>query len=163
MRHPLSARKAYATYGFMLGLCPPLGLFINKLSGRAASGDDALLGFGFCLMVSVVCAMVGMMTGSLLSGSLQRLDRSSWNRTVLLSLWCGAVWGGVTYGAGGLAFIGIGAIFGLLYGVPLGMAAFLLFTTLHRLLARGGMMDARHFWPLACGIALTLAALMFNL
>jgi hypothetical protein len=42
------------------------------------------------------------------------------------------------------------------------MLAFTLFTLLHRLLVRGDMIDARHFWPLACGITMLIAALVLN-
>jgi hypothetical protein len=46
--------------------------------------------------------------------------------------------------------------------LPFGLAGFLLFAICHRLLARGGMMDARHFWPVASGIALASAALILG-
>jgi hypothetical protein len=119
--------------------------------------------FGLCLLMNIVCAVVGMAMGSAMGRSLDNLKRKSWNKTVLLTLWYGALWGAVAGGAGGLLFFGFGAIVGIACAIPVGMAAFLLFTPLHRLLARGGMIDARHFWPLACGITMTIAALVLSL
>jgi hypothetical protein len=75
----------------------------------------------------------------------------------------GTVWGAVAGGAGGLVFFGIGSLFGIVCAVPVGIVAFTLFTPLHRLLARGGMIDARHFWPLACGINMIVSALILGM
>ena len=74
----------------------------------------------------------------------------------------GFAWGAITGAAGGAICFGIGAIFGALYAAPVGTLAFILFTPLHRLLARGGMIDARHFWPLACGVTMTITALILS-
>jgi hypothetical protein len=42
------------------------------------------------------------------------------------------------------------------------MLAFAAFAPLHRLLARGGMIDARHLAPLAWGINLAISALILS-
>ena len=75
----------------------------------------------------------------------------------------GAAWGAVAGFAGGLVFFGLGAIAGLICAVPVGIIAFTLFAPLHRLLARGGMIDARHFWPLACGVTMIISALILGI
>ncbi|MCA1555820.1 MAG: hypothetical protein LC747_03925 [Acidobacteria bacterium] len=33
---------------------------------------------------------------------------------------------------------------------------------LRLIMARGGMIDARHFWPLACGVVFTITALILS-
>ena len=82
---------------------------------------------------------------------------------ILNAMLTGLCWGLVTGAAGGLVAFGLGAIVGVICAVPIGVCAFVLFTTLHRPLARGGMIDARHFWPLACGITLTISALILGM
>ena len=72
------------------------------------------------------------------------------------------VWGAVTGAAGGALFFGIGAIFGVICALAVALPSFMVFTTFHRLLARGGMIDARHLRPLAWGVALTIAALILG-
>jgi hypothetical protein len=163
MRHPLPARKASAAFGLMLGTLPPAAIFGRIFHYGWTTVDRDLTLFGLCLLMNIVCAVVGMAMGAAMGRSLDNLKRASWNKTVLLSLWYGALWGAVAGGAGGLLFFGFGAIVGIACAIPVGMAAFLLFTPLHRLLARGGMIDARHFWPLACGITMTIAALVLSL
>ncbi len=75
----------------------------------------------------------------------------------------GILWALVTGAAGGAIFFGIGAIFGAVCAIPVGIAAFLIFTPIHRLLAHGGMIDARHFWPLALGIVAVITMLILRL
>lgn len=161
MRRPLPARKAYALFGLMLGAFPPATIFCRMFQYGWTKNDGLL--FGLCLLMNIVCAVVGYAMGCALGDSMHQLTRTSWNKMLLLSPLVGALWGAVAGGAGGLLFFGFGAIGGILCAVPVGMAAFLLFAPLHRLLARGGMIDARHFWPLACGIALPIAALVLSL
>jgi len=51
---------------------------------------------------------------------------------------------------------------GVFYALAVALPAFLVFTTLHRLLARGGMIEERHLWPLAWAVAATPAALVLS-
>lgn len=162
MRHPLDAPNVYAVFGLLLGTFPAAAIFSRIFRYGLDSSSDSWLMFFLCLMVNLTCGAVGLLMGSTVGASLERVERASWNRMLLVSLWFGAVWGTAVGGVGG-TFTGLGAISGVLHAVPTGMAAFLLFTPLHRLFARGGMMDARYFWPLACGITMTIAALALNL
>jgi len=160
MRRPLLMRQAYALFGLMLGTLPPAAIFVRMF--QYGLGRDGML-FGLCLFMNIVCAVVGYAMGHALSGSMHSLTRASWNKMLLVSPWVGALWGMVAGGAGGFLFFGFGMVAGVLCAIPVGVAAFLLFAPLHRLLARGGMIDACHFWPLACGITLTIAALVLSL
>jgi hypothetical protein len=163
MRHPLAERKACAIFGLMLGTLPAAAIFGRMFQyGLVGRNRDWKL-FGLCLVMNIICAVVGYAMGSALSGSMHNLTRTSWNKTLLLSPLVGALWGVIAGGAGGFIFFGFGAVVGAACAIPVGMAAFLLFALLHRPLARGGMIDARHFWPLACGITLTIAALVLSL
>ena len=82
---------------------------------------------------------------------------------MLLLPFIGAAWGAVAGGAGGLVFFGFGSLFGVVCAVPVGIMAFTIFAPLHRLLVRGGMIDARHFWPLACGTNMIVSALILGM
>jgi hypothetical protein len=89
-------------------------------------------------------------------------ERASWGRTMIDALEDAFVWAAAAGGAGGALFFGVGAIFGFLGALPVAMLAFALFAPLHRLLARDGMIDARHLAPLAWGINLTISALILS-
>ncbi len=69
----------------------------------------------------------------------------------------------MTGALGGFVFFGIGAFVGAALAVPVGALAFAVFAPLHRLLARGGMIDARQLWPLALGVSGTIAALILGM
>lgn len=161
MRHPLTARRAFALYGMLTGALPPAAIFYKSFSWSNVTSENELL--LICALMNVACAAIGYWFGGALGQSLTDLKRKGWHRALLGALWLGALWGWCTGSLSGLVFFGIGAIFGAFYGLLGGALAFALFTPLHRLLSRGDMIDARHFWPVACGITAALAALIVNL
>ncbi len=69
----------------------------------------------------------------------------------------------VTGAAGGLVCFGFGALFGPFFAVPVALAAFPVFATFHRLLSRGGMIEARSLWPLAYGVPGVIAATILSI
>jgi hypothetical protein len=163
MRKPYDVRRAYALLGLLLGIFPPAAIFI-KIFGYGLGGREpgALL-FILCLLMNFTCAGMGYVMGKALSNSMATLERDTWTPMLLLAPLIGAGWGAVTGAAGGLIFVGIGAFFGAIFAIPVGAFAFAVFSVLHRLLARGDMIDARHFWPLASGLSLFAAALVLGL
>lgn len=165
MSHPLEARRAYALFGLLLGLLPPAVIFAHAVGYGFAPGPfrDGVFIFFMCLAMNAVCGLAGRAMGVALSRTLEDMTRWSWNKMLLMLPLIGAAWGAVSGAAGGLVFFGIGALFGLVCAIPVGILAFTLFTPLHRLLARGGMIDARHFWPLACGVTMIVSALILGL
>jgi hypothetical protein len=163
MRRPLSMRRAYSILGLLLGTLPPAAIF-TRIFDYGTRGSDVFPPLLIlCVLMNLVCGVVGMKMGSALSDSVKTSERSSWHRMLLTVMLLGMAWGAVTGSAGGLLFFGIGALFGAICAIPVGIMAFLAFTILHRLLARGGMIDARHFWPLACGLTLATTTLILNL
>lgn len=162
MRRPYDIRRAYALLGLLLGLLPPAAIFIRLFGyGLSVSEHSALL-FVICLLMNFVCAGVGYVTGAALSSAMWTLERDTWLPMLLLAPLIGTSWGMVTGGLGGLLFFGIGAFFGAAFAIPIGAFVFALFSLFHRLLARGGMIDARHYWPLASGLSLFVAALVLG-
>jgi hypothetical protein len=166
MSRPLTARRAYALFGMLLGALPPAIIFARMFGygfGRGLLGESSAFLFLLCLAMNVVCCLVGRAIASALSPALEGINRWSWSKMLLMLPVIGAGWGAVSGAAGGFVFFGVGAIFGLACALPVGMIAFTLFAPLHRLLARGGMIDARHFWPLACGVTMFVSALILGL
>lgn len=158
-------REAYGKLGALLGTLPPAAIFY-KIFGydfSAPSNRHSLLIILLCLAMNAVCGGVGWRMGRRLSLQVEKFAHASWNHMILNAILTGLCWGMVTGAAGGLVAFGFGAIFGMICAAPIGVHAFVLFTTLHRTLARGGMIDARHFWPLACGITLTISALILGM
>lgn len=163
MRRPLGARRAFGLFGLMMGLFPPAAIFI-KMFGYGIGGYSAsALMFIICLLMNLTCAVVGYAMGLALSQPVESAERRTWTRMMIMLPLIGAGWGAVTGFAGGLIFVGIGAIFGAIFAIPIGALSFTLFASLHRLLVRGGMIDARHFWPLASGTSLLAAALVLGI
>jgi uncharacterized membrane protein YedE/YeeE len=113
--------------------------------------------------MNLVCCLVGRVLGAGLGRRVDALERRSWPVMLLASLALGLLWGLGTGAAGGAVAFVVGAVFGAACAVPVGMPAFVVFTTLHRLLARGGMIEERHLWPLAFGTTCTIAALILGL
>ena len=161
MRRPLTARRTYALFGLMLGVFPPAAIF-TELFGYGFSGGSGIL-FLIFLFMNLICAVVGYWMGVVLSGSIADWERRSWSAMLLLVMVLGMGWGAATGAAGGFIFFGIGAIVGAYFAILVGAVAFPLFAVLHRLVWRGGMIDARHFWPLAAGVTMTITALILGL
>jgi hypothetical protein len=168
MNRPLSAEKAYALFGALLGTLPPAAIF-TKLLGYGL--DDALQrSFGpylflfiLCSLMNIVCGLGGYWMGTALAQRSFKLERRSWTRMLLMMPLIGLAWGASVGATGGLLFFGIGAFFGAAAAIPIGIIGFVMFALLHRMLERGGMIETRHFLPLACGISLTIAAFILGL
>lgn len=167
MRRPLSTEEAFARLGLLLGLLPPAAIFYRIfgypfLRGTFGSGDTFIVWLVICLAMNVTCCLVGRAMGSKMGKHIERFEYNSWLTMPIRGLAVGGLWALITGAAGGTIFFYIGAFFGIICALPVGMLAFALFTPLHRLLARGGMIDARHFWPLAYGVMLFIVALILS-
>jgi hypothetical protein len=164
MRHPLPLRKAYGLFGLLLGTFPPAAIFIRLFGYTVSTGHGNYLGdTGLFVVMNAICAMMGYCMGSALAAKIGKLERGSWIKMFLLSPLMGLAWAIPTGAVGGVLVIVIGSIFGAIMATPVGLLAFSLFMPLHRLLARGGMIDARHFWPVACGLVLMISALILGM
>lgn len=160
MRRPVPVERAFAQFGLLLGTLPPAAIFFRLAmmwTGFVKDGLALLL-----LPMLILCAVVGWRMGARLGKSIGDCERGSWARTILYTLAAALGWATVTGAAGGFLFFGIGAIFGAFCALVVAPPAFLVFTSLHRLLARGGMIDARHLRPLAWGVPAIIAALILS-
>lgn len=160
MRRPISIEPAYALLGMLLGTLPSAvllaRLFYDELRHPYLQWDWLCL----LLAMNLGCCLMGRWMGYKVGGKFSEIQSRSWSRLIFASLYLGLLWGIITGGAGGAVFFGVGARVGALYAAPVGLLAFPLFTVFHRLLSHGGMIDARHLWPLACGISALIAAMV---
>lgn len=165
MSRPRDARESYKMLGALLGLLPPAAIFYRMFGGAFERGPNEFVVFGLFVLLglmNLVCWLVGRWFASRLAAIAEEGERGWWPRTLLAAAAAGFVWGVVTGFAGGLPFFGIGAIFGPVSAVPVGVAGFVAFTIFRRLLARGGMIETRHLRPMAWGITLTIVALILG-
>lgn len=160
MQSPLTTEQVYRQFGTYLGLLPPFALFERFLA--STRGDDAFWVVALCVGMNVVCCLVGRWFGGYLgrwAGNPRTYSRVGFALVVFVMA---VAWSVVTGGLGGLLFFGFGAIFGIFFAAAVALPVFPVFAILHRLISRGGMIEARHTWPLAFGIPLTIAAMIMS-
>ena len=164
---PRDRREAFRRFGMFLGLLPPAAIFWRMFGGEV-SGHGFEVGWLLLLLaMNAVCCLVGRAVG----GKLVRQAREeapdfgwrAWLRLLAASFIMATVWGITTGAAGGALFFGVGAIGGAFVAVPVALVGFPVFAALHRLLARGGMIEGRQLWPLAFGIPSVIAAAILGI
>jgi hypothetical protein len=165
MRRPVAAREAYAEFGMLLGILPPAVIFLKLFGGVVVNHHHGInpLIFALLLVMNVFCAAAGRYFGLRLSRLASAAEELWWPAMIIGAAGVGFIWGLATGAVGGLPAYGFGAIAGAFFAVPVGVLAFALFVPLHRLLARGGMIDARHLWPLTWGVATFISALILGM
>jgi hypothetical protein len=163
MSNPFSPEKAFAYFGLLLGVFPPLALFLRFFleMGPNRTGEVWMIGIFF--IVDLLSAIVGFFTGKLVGKMMRNLEARSWSVLLLAAPLVGLVWGILSGGAGGIIIFVIGAFFGAILGGAVGMVALPAFAVLHRLLKRGDMIEQRHFLPLAFGITFTICSFILGL
>ena len=160
MRRPLTTEEAYRWFGTFLGLLPPFALFERFLTETGNFKEFSPV--AFCVAMNVVCCLVGRWFGGCLgrwAGNPRTRSRAGFAFAVFVMA---IAWSVVTGGLGGAPFYLIGALFGPFLAAPVALVGFPAFAILHRLISRGGMIEARHTWPLAFGIPLTIAAVIMS-
>ena len=160
LRQPLTAPEAFARFGLLLGIFPPAALFGGYLLQIPFATP---FWWGFALLMNALCALVGWRVGRGAGHYALQLRDTNWFTALPAYALLGFYWAAITGAAGGALFFGIGAFIGPFFALPVGILAFLLFAPLHRLLERGGLLEASQFWPLAVGVTLSLSALILKL
>jgi hypothetical protein len=161
MSQPVSNAEAFAWFGTFLGLFPPAAIF-SRAFDRGIRGEPDLWVLFACIVMNVICCLVGRAMGGHLGGKIGNTRERAWGMTLLASLLLGFLWAVVTGGAGGVLVLGIGAIFGAFVAALVALAGFPAFMLLHRQLSRGGMIEERHLWPLAFGVPSVIAAVILS-
>ena len=161
MRRPLATEQAYRLFGTFLGLLPPLAMF-ERMIMETHSHAEIFWFVAICAGMNATCCLVGRWFGGYLgrwAGDPRQRSRVGFAFVVFVMA---ISWSVVTGGLGGALFFGIGAIFGPFFAAPVALVGFPAFAILHRLISRGGMIEARQVWPLAFGIPLAIAALIVS-
>ncbi|MGH9903238.1 MAG: hypothetical protein ACRD68_15635 [Pyrinomonadaceae bacterium] len=159
---PVPTQEAYMMLGRLLGTLPPAAIFYRIFGEAMLDADSWFIFLPLCVLMNLACRLVGRWMGRVLGVWMDDIERRTWGGTIFLAALVGLLWGVLTGGAGGLVFFGFGAIFGVFCAVPVGVLAFAAFASLHRLLARGGMIEEAHLRPLAWGVAAVIAALILS-
>jgi hypothetical protein len=155
MQRPLTMEQAYRWFGTFLGLLPPFALLNRTI---LSVKNEELHWVALFVSMNIVCCLVGRWYGGVLGRWAGRQSSRSRVGFVLTVFIMAIGWSSVTGGLGGALFFGIGALFGAFCAAPVALLAFPVFAILHRLISHDGMIEARHSWPLAFGIPLTIAA-----
>lgn len=165
MRRPVTTREAFARFGLLLGAFVPAALFYRMfnygIDPNVLNGQKLLMPL-LLLAMNLTCCLMGRKMGAVCGDGMDEYERTTWHRMCFCAAGLGALWALTTGAVGGVLFFGIGALFGAAIALPFGTLGFLVFAVLHRLMARGGMIDARHVWPLAFGVVLTITALILS-
>jgi hypothetical protein len=160
MERPSTTEQAYRLFGTFLGLLPPMAMFERAV--LRSSGNEEYWAVVLCAGMNIVCCLVGRWFGGYLgrwAGDPRRRSRVGF---AFVAFVMAISWSVVTGGLGGAVFFGIGAFFGPFFAAPVALVGFPAFAILHRLISRGGMIEARQVWPLAFGIPLAIAALIVS-
>lgn len=159
MRNPMSLEKTFSYFGLLLGALPPAAMFIKVAIDARIEGWV----FGVMLVINLISAVVGYLSGKTIAKAVRSLEKQSWLNMVLILPFLGLLWGIVSGAAGGIVVFIVGAFFGAILGGIVGSAALPIFTIFHRLLKRGESIEQKHFLPLAFGVTLTICGFIFGL
>ncbi len=161
MRRPLKPEKALAYYGLMIGSLVPASIF-TAFSLSARGGVASML-YLMMLMTTIFAAAAGYSFGKIIGRWVDMLEaRPMRYRLPLLAL-IGALWGIIAGGSGGIFIFVVGLFFGAVLGGAVGMAALPAFALPYYAVRRAGLIDTRHFLPLALGSTLTICAFVLGM
>jgi hypothetical protein len=161
MTSPQTTAQSYGTLGLLLGAFPPAAYFTRIVHYGLVQSESIGL-FLFLLLINAVCILVGWKIGKMIGNRMELVERSSWNKMIVFSLLWAIFWAVVTGFAGGAVVLIIGGFFGVIFALPVALAAFPAFAVIHRLLERGHLIEKKHLLPAAYGISLAISAFILG-
>ena len=162
MLRPRTTEEAYRRFGMFLGLLPPLALFSRSLLSLSGDGEMRAVAAGVCVLMNLICCLVGRKFGGFLGRRWGDPRAHGLPALLAAPFLMALLWGVATGAAGGSVVVFFGAVLGVLFAVPVALAAFPVFAFLHRLLSHGGMIEERQLLPLAFCVPLTAAAFILS-
>ncbi len=162
MENPWSTAQTFAYFGLLLGVFPPLAMFIKFFSEKGVLRGEDFWIFGVVAIINLISATVGYFSGKMIGRVVVELEKLSWTKMLLISPFVGIVWGILAGGAGGAIVFLIGAIFGAALGAMVGSVALPVFVIFHRWLKKGDSIERKHFLPIGFGIALMIFAFILG-
>jgi hypothetical protein len=163
IQNPLTSQQVFTRFGLMLGIFPPMALFLRFLLDIYPRQNEIWVPLIFLLFVNFVCAIVGYFSGRLIGKMVAETEKWSWGAMLLTLPFIGILWGIMAGGAGGIFIYVIGAIFGAIFAAMVAGIALPIFTIFHRWLKKGDVMDRDQFLPIALGITIIISAFIFGL
>jgi len=163
MNNPLSIEKTFALFGLLLGIFPPMAIFIRFFAEKGIFRGEDFWIVGVLAVINLITATVGYFSGKFIGKTLGELEKLSWSYMIAVSPFIGILWGIIAGGAGGIIIFGIGALFGAVLGAAVGALALPAFAVFHRWLKKGDQIDSRHFLPVAFGITFIISAFILGL
>lgn len=155
----VSARDAFARFGARLALFPPAAIFL-RLLWEVSDASALYWLLPLAGLMNLVCYEVGRAAAARFATAFERVEGSHFYLRLFLPGLLGMLWGMVTGAAGGAPFFGFGAFFGAVAAALVGAFGFTLFSALHRMFSRGGMIEARHLRALALVVNALIVALI---
>ncbi|HUR99318.1 MAG TPA: hypothetical protein VMZ26_14735 [Pyrinomonadaceae bacterium] len=163
MTFPVGSRKTYSYFGWMMGTLPPFAMVFKIIGETALYNRFSILLITLLAMAGLATGIVGYATGRFIPAAVGYASSFRLpNRALLLSMF-GLAWGAVSGAIGGLFLFVVGSVFAGIVGGLVGAVALPVLATLHSLMRRGDVIEARHFLPIAFGITLTLCGLIAGL
>lgn len=164
IQFPVNTTQSYGMLGLFLGAFPPAAYFIRMgnygMDALGTSGSPAL--FLIVLFMNVICTLVGYKIGQVIGQRMHKPERGPWSNMIVVSVLWALFWSLVTgFSGGAIAFI-VGGFAGVLFALPVALAAFPAFAIIHRLIERGGLIERKHLVPVAMGISLTISAFILS-
>jgi hypothetical protein len=163
MARPISSPDAYALFGLFLGTFPPAAITLKFFVALDIFSKSDAIFLVLFTVANLVTAGIGFLTGKLVGKMMLDIDRLRWSSYLPLLPFIGLIWGVVSGGVGGVFILVLGALAGAAIGGITAAAAFPVFAVLHRVLARGNLIERRHLLPISLGIAMTIAAFIIGL
>ncbi|MCO6510458.1 MAG: hypothetical protein J5I65_06660 [Aridibacter famidurans] len=152
--------RSFAILGLWTGILPPAAFFLRLATD--SPGDDVGAYFLITSLVTSAAAATGYFTGKIVGKIVRELDQFSLPARFAMLPFVGTTWGILAGGAGGAPIFLFGAIPGAVIGAAAGCAALPVFSLLHSALRQGDVIERRHLYPSAIGVAATLAALILG-
>jgi hypothetical protein len=163
MFSPRTTEQSYRLLGLLLGAFPPAAYFIRLARyGLDPWNNGHPLFFLFFAFINAVCLFVGMGMGKVVGKKMRQLERASWLKMISYSSLLALFWAFVTGFAGTAVVFIVGGFVGVVFALPVALAAFPIFAAIHRLMERGHLIEQKHLAPIAYGISLTISAFILG-
>ena len=160
MHRPLKSERAFAYYGLMIGSLVPASIF--AAFSLSSAGRMASMLYLMMLMTTFVSAAAGYSFGKVIARLVDNVESHPLHYRLALLALIGALWGIVAGASGGIFIFVIGAFFGAVLGGAVGMIAVPAFAWPYYAIRKAGLIDLRHFLPLALGFTLVICSFVFG-
>jgi hypothetical protein len=79
LKNPMSLEKTFSHFGLLLGVFPPLAIFIKFISEKGIFRGEDLWILGVVAIINLITATVGYFSGRLVGKIVGELEKLSWS------------------------------------------------------------------------------------